>query len=162
MLGFRKPWKRILLYGPPGTGKTRLAQAVSSAIESTFYCVSSSNLISSWLGESEKWVHLVPFRLTDGSKEVQTIIQCRMVEMPDYWHSKYSKSVKPIHAHVDLKNILIYVCNDCRLIKELFENAKANKGRSVGILSAYFVDLHHVSNLFSVEWWPQCRNIQIQ
>ena len=52
--GFRKPWKRILLYGPPGTGKTRLAQAVSSAIESTFYCVSSSNLISSWLGESEK------------------------------------------------------------------------------------------------------------
>lgn len=52
--GSIKPWKRILLYGPPGTGKSRLAQAVSSEIKSTFYCVSSSDLVSSWVGESEK------------------------------------------------------------------------------------------------------------
>eukprot|EP00057_Strongylocentrotus_purpuratus_P009362 XP_011663836.1 PREDICTED: suppressor protein of bem1/bed5 double mutants isoform X1 [Strongylocentrotus purpuratus] len=52
--GGLKPWKRILLYGPPGTGKSRLAQAVSKEINSTFYCVSSADLISSWVGESEK------------------------------------------------------------------------------------------------------------
>ncbi|XP_041459549.1 suppressor protein of bem1/bed5 double mutants-like isoform X1 [Lytechinus variegatus] len=52
--GGLKPWKRILLYGPPGTGKSRLAQAVSQEINSTFYCVSSADLISSWVGESEK------------------------------------------------------------------------------------------------------------
>ncbi|XP_072173696.1 uncharacterized protein [Diadema setosum] len=52
--GGLKPWKRVLLYGPPGTGKSRLAQAVSSEIHSTFYCVSSADLISSWVGESEK------------------------------------------------------------------------------------------------------------
>ncbi|XP_061190417.1 uncharacterized protein LOC133198325 [Saccostrea echinata] len=54
--GSIKPWKRILLYGPPGTGKSRLAQAVSSEIKSTFYCVSSSDLVSSWVGESEKLI----------------------------------------------------------------------------------------------------------
>ena len=52
--GGRKPWKRILLYGPPGTGKSRLAQAIASEIQSTFYCVSSADLVSSWVGESEK------------------------------------------------------------------------------------------------------------
>ena len=52
--GGRKPWRRILLYGPPGTGKSRLAQSLAAEICSTFYCVSSSDLLSSWVGESEK------------------------------------------------------------------------------------------------------------
>lgn len=54
--GCIKPWKRILLYGPPGTGKSRIAQAISAEINSTFYCVSSSDLVSSWVGESEKLI----------------------------------------------------------------------------------------------------------
>ena len=54
LIGSRKPWRRILLYGPPGTGKSRLAQAVASEINSAFYSVSSSDLVSSWVGESEK------------------------------------------------------------------------------------------------------------
>ncbi|KAK3776716.1 hypothetical protein RRG08_005127 [Elysia crispata] len=53
-LGGRKPWRRILLYGPPGTGKTRLAQAVCSEVNATFYCVSSADLVSSFIGESER------------------------------------------------------------------------------------------------------------
>ncbi|AIN97803.1 ATPase-like protein [Leishmania panamensis] len=54
--GPRQPWRRLLLYGPPGTGKTRLAAATATEYGAVFLSVSAADLLSKWVGESEKQV----------------------------------------------------------------------------------------------------------
>ncbi len=53
----RRPWRGVLLYGPAGCGKTLVARAVAAEVSATFFNVSAANIVSKWLGESERLVH---------------------------------------------------------------------------------------------------------
>ncbi|QZP38790.1 CDC48 family AAA ATPase [Halobaculum magnesiiphilum] len=52
-MGIQAP-KGVLLYGPPGTGKTLMAKAVANETNANFISVRGPQLLSKWVGESEK------------------------------------------------------------------------------------------------------------
>jgi len=54
-----EPPKGVLLYGPPGCGKTLLAKAVATESEANFIAVKGPELLSKWVGESERAVREV-------------------------------------------------------------------------------------------------------
>ena len=68
-LGHKMP-RGILLHGPSGTGKTLLAKAVATESEANFISVRGPELLSKWVGESERGIREIFRRARQASPSV--------------------------------------------------------------------------------------------
>ncbi|QXV59297.1 26S protease regulatory subunit [Amycolatopsis sp. TNS106] len=55
----QKPGGSLLMYGPPGCGKTFIARAIAGDLGASFLHVTLADLLSKWIGESEKAIQSV-------------------------------------------------------------------------------------------------------
>lgn len=118
--GNRQPWRRILLYGPPGTGKTRLAYAIAGESKASFYSVSSANILSSWVGESEKLIRdLFRHARQQSARPVIIFVDevdsvCRQRSMKEEDHSRRVKTelLRQMEA-VGEDNIFLLCATNC-------------------------------------------------
>lgn len=78
-----RPAKGILLTGPPGTGKTLLAKALATESEVNFISIKGPELISKWIGETEKGVREVFKKAKSAAPsilffdEIDSVVPCR-------------------------------------------------------------------------------------
>jgi transitional endoplasmic reticulum ATPase len=101
-MGIRPP-KGVLLYGPPGTGKTMIALAVANETNANFISIRGPQMLSKWVGESEKAIReifkkakqvspsivffdeldsIAPFRgMEEGSRVVERVVNQLLVEL---------------------------------------------------------------------------------
>ncbi|MGH9993788.1 MAG: AAA family ATPase, partial [Nitrososphaeraceae archaeon] len=81
-LGHTMP-KGLLMYGPSGTGKTLLAKAVATESEANFISVRGPELLSKWVGESERGIREIFRRARQASPcvvffdEIDSIVPTR-------------------------------------------------------------------------------------
>jgi transitional endoplasmic reticulum ATPase len=92
----------VLLYGPPGTGKTYIAKAVAHEVDAVFFSIKPADIMSKWVGESERNIarlfaearrqaksvifideveSLIPKRKDSGSTVMQRVVPQILAEM---------------------------------------------------------------------------------
>ena len=127
------PSKGILLYGPPGTGKTLLAKAVASESEVNFISIKGPELLSKWVGESEKGIREVFKKAKQASPciiffdEIDSVVPRRGSEAASHVVDRViSQFLTELDGIEDLKGIVVLAATN-RL--DIIDEALLRAGR---------------------------------
>jgi transitional endoplasmic reticulum ATPase len=150
-----KPPRGILLYGPPGTGKTLIAKAVAHTTESNFISIKGPELLSKWVGESEKGVREIFRKARQAAPciifldEVDALVPNRSSGSSDSHVTErvVSQLLTEIDGLEELHNVLVIGATN-RV--DLIDNALLRPGRFDRILEVPLPDLKGRENIFKI------------
>ena len=149
------PPKGVLLYGPPGTGKTLIAKAVAHNTESNFISIKGPELLSKWVGESEKGVREVFRKARQAAPciifldEIDALVPSRSSGSSDSHVTErvVSQLLTEIDGLEELHNVLVIGATN-RV--DLIDNALLRPGRFDRILEVPLPDSKGRENIFKI------------
>lgn len=149
------PPKGVLLYGPPGTGKTLIAKAVAHNTESNFISIKGPELLSKWVGESEKGVREVFRKARQAAPciifldEIDALVPSRSSGSSDSHVTErvVSQLLTEIDGLEELHNVLVIGATN-RV--DLIDNALLRPGRFDRIIEVPLPDTKGRENIFKI------------
>jgi transitional endoplasmic reticulum ATPase len=147
--------KGILLYGPPGTGKTLIAKAIANTTESNFISIKGPELLSKWVGESEKGVREIFRKARQAAPciifldEIDAIAPSRSSGTSDSHVTEriVSQILTEIDGLEELQNVVVIGATN-RI--DIIDSALLRPGRFDRIIEVPLPDIKGRENIFKI------------
>ncbi|MEK6877559.1 MAG: CDC48 family AAA ATPase [Thermoproteota archaeon] len=149
------PPRGILLYGPPGTGKTLIAKAIANTTEYNFISIKGPELLSKWVGESEKGVREIFRKARQASPciifldEIDAIAPSRSSGTSDSHVTErvVSQILTEIDGLEELQNVVVIGATN-RI--DIIDSALLRPGRFDRIIEVPLPDTKGRENIFKI------------
>ncbi len=148
-----KPPRGVLLTGPSGTGKTLLAKAVATEANANFISVKGPELISKWVGESEKHIREIFKKARQVAPaiiffdEFDSISQHRGSSLNDSTERVVNQLLTELDGIEELENVIVLAATNR---KDLIDPALLRPGRIDSIVELGIPDSLTREKIFSV------------
>jgi transitional endoplasmic reticulum ATPase len=152
-----KPVKGVLISGPPGTGKTLLAKAVATETNSNFISIKGPELVSKWVGESEKHIRDIFKKARQVAPsiiffdEFDSISQHRGSSMNDSSERIVNQLLTELDGVEELEGVIVIAATNR---KDLIDPALLRPGRIDIIIDLPMPDLKTRKVIFEVHTKP--------